>query len=61
MILCDLPYGTTKCKWDTSINLDELWKAYNRIIKNNAAILLFAQTPFDKILGFSNLKMLKYE
>lgn len=61
MILCDLPYGTTRCKWDTVIPLDELWKHYERIIKDNGAIVLFAQTPFDKVLGSSNLKMLKYE
>ena len=61
MILCDLPYGTTKCKWDSIIPLDELWEQYNRIIKDNGAICLFAQTPFDKVLGCSNLKMLRYE
>ena len=61
MILCDLPYGTTQNKWDSVIDLDRLWEQYNRIIKDNGAILLFAQTPFDKVLGFSNLKMLKYE
>ena len=61
MILCDLPYGTTRNKWDSVIPLDKLWKHYNRIIKNNGAIVLTAQTPFDKLLGYSNLKMLKYE
>lgn len=61
MILCDLPYGTTRNKWDTIIPLDELWVAYNRIIKENGAIVLTAQTPFDKVLGVSNLKNLKYE
>lgn len=61
MILCDLPYGTTKNKWDSIIPLDLLWEQYNRIIKSNGAILLFAQTPFDKVLGCSNLKMLRYE
>jgi len=61
MILCDLPYGTTNCKWDTIINLELLWEQYCRIIKDNGAILLFAQTPFDKVLGCSNLKMLRYE
>ena len=61
MILCDLPYGTTNCKWDTPINLAKLWELYNRIIKDNGAILLFAQTPFDKVLGCSNLSMLRYE
>ena len=61
MILCDLPYGTTQNKWDSCIDLDLLWKQYERIIKDNGAILLFAQTPFDKVLGVSNLKLLKYE
>ena len=61
MILCDLPYGTTRNKWDTPIDLNKLWKQYNRIIKDNGAIVLFAQTPFDKILGCSNIKMLRYE
>ena len=61
MILCDLPYGTTRNKWDSVIPLDKLWEQYNRIIKDNGAIVLTAQTPFDKVLGVSNLKMLKYE
>lgn len=61
MILCDLPYGTTKNKWDSVIDLNALWEQYCRIIKDNGAIVLFAQTPFDKVLGSSNLKMLKYE
>ena len=61
MILCDLPYGKTRNKWDSIISLDKLWEQYNRIIKDNGAIVLFAQTPFDKVLGVSNLKMLKYE
>ena len=61
MILCDLPYGTTQNKWDSIIPLDELWVHYKRIIKDNGAICLFSQTPFDKVLGSSNLEMLKYE
>lgn len=61
MILCDLPYGTTKNKWDTIIPFEPLWEQYKRIIKDNGAIVLFAQTPFDKVLGASNLKMLRYE
>ena len=61
LICADLPYGTTKCKWDTLLPLDKLWEQYNRIIKDNGCILLFAQTPFDKVLGCSNLEMLKYE
>ncbi|WP_195536383.1 DNA-methyltransferase [Bacillus paralicheniformis] len=61
MILCDLPYGTTNCKWDTVIDLASLWAEYERIIKDTGAIVLFAQTPFDKLLGSSNLKLLRYE
>lgn len=101
MILCDLPYGTTQCKWDVNVPLNDfvlvgskimyekdyllyamqyenksfayqkkwfkenatsgLWTHYKRIIKDNGAILLFAQTPFDKILGASNPDMLRYE
>ena len=61
LILCDLPYGMTKLRWDTPIDLEKLWIQYERIIKDRGAILLFAQTPFDKVLGASNLKLLKYE
>ena len=61
MILCDLPYGTTQNKWDSIIPLDLLWKQYLRIIKDNGAIVLSAQCPFDKVLGVSNLDNLKYE
>ena len=61
MILCDLPYGTTRNKWDSNIPLDSLWEQYKRVIKENGAIVLTAQTPFDKVLGASNIKHLKYE
>lgn len=61
MILCDLPYGRTANKWDRRIPLPILWSQYNRIIKDNGAVVLFAQTPFDKVLGCSNLNMLRYE
>ena len=61
MILCDLPYEITWCKWDTIIPFDPLWEQYKRVIKPNGAIVLTAQTPFDKVLGCSNLQMLKYE
>lgn len=61
LILCDLPYGTTKAKWDCVIDMPTLWTQYNRIIKDNGAILLFAQLPFDKLLACSNLKNLRYE
>ena len=60
-IICDLPYGTTKNSWDSVIPLNSLWTEYKRIIKPAGAIVLFAQTPFDKILGASNIEMLKYE
>lgn len=59
MILCDLPYGTTQNKWDSVIPLVLLWAQYKRICKG--AIVLTAASPFDKILGVSNLKMLKQE
>lgn len=101
MIFTDLPYGSTNCRWDNIIPLNDyvsinnkiyyendyliyamqndnksfeyhkkwfneykqtgLWNHYKRIIKDNGAILLFAQTPFDKVLGSSNLEMLRYE
>lgn len=61
MILCDLPYGTTKNKWDSVIPFEPLWEHYNRIIKPNGAIVLTAQSPFDKVLGCSNIEDLKYE
>ena len=61
MILCDLPYGTTNCKWDSLIDLDKLWTEYTRIIKERGVIVLTAQTPFDKVLGCSNISLLKYE
>lgn len=61
LVLCDLPYGTTNCRWDSIIDLDKLWNEYKRVIKPNGVIILTAQTPFDKVLGASNLQMLKYE
>ena len=61
LILCDLPYGTTDCKWDSIIPFDKLWKQYNRIIKDNGAILLFSQMPFGANLIMSNTKMFRYE
>ena len=60
MILCDLPYGTTQCKWDTIIPFDKLWEQYERIIKPNRAIVLTAQQPFTSTLIMSNLKLFKY-
>lgn len=61
MILCDLPYGTTQNKWDSVLPLEILWRNYWRIVKENAPIVLTAQSPFDKTLGFSQLNNLKYE
>jgi len=61
MILTDPPYGTTACKWDSPIPLHPMWEQLKRIIKPNGVIVLMAQTPFDKVLGASNLSMLKYE
>ena len=60
LILCDLPYGTTACKWDTVIPFEPLWKAYKRIIKHNGAIVLTASQPFTSLLGSSNIQELKY-
>jgi len=61
MILCDLPYGTTACKWDTIIPFDKLWEQYERIIKPNGAIVLTAGQPFTSYLLMSNPKLFKYE
>ena len=47
MILCDLPYGTTTCKWDSIIPFEPLWGQYERIIKDNGAIVLFGSEPFS--------------
>ena len=60
MILCDLPYGTTACKWDTIIPFEPLWELYERIIKDNGAIVLFAKQPFTTLLINSNIKKFKY-
>ena len=60
-IICDLPYGTTKCSWDIIIPFDKLWEQYNRIIKDNGAIILFGQEPFSSLLRVSNLKDYRYD
>ena len=61
LILADLPYGTTACKWDTIIPFEPLWEQYKRIIKDNGAIVLTASQPFTSALVMSNVKMFKYE
>ena len=61
MILCDLPYGTTACKWDVIIPFEPLWKEYNRIIKDRGCIALFGSEPFSSYLRMSNIKNYKYD
>ena len=61
MILCDLPYGTTACKWDTVIPFEPLWEQYERVIKDNGAIVLFGSEPFSSALRMSNIKLYKYD
>ena len=60
MILCDLPYGTTVCKWDSIIPFDKLWEQYERIIKDNGTIVLTASQPFTSALVMSNIKLFKH-
>ena len=60
MVLCDLPYGTTACKWDAVIPFEPLWAEYRRVAKVNAAIVLTASQPFTTALIASNLKHFKY-
>ena len=61
MLLTDPPYGTTENYWDVPLPLPEFWEAVKYAVKPNGAIVLFAQCPYDKILGASNLAMLRYE
>ena len=61
MVLCDMPYGTTDCKWDVPLPLKQLWEQYDRITKKNAAILLFSAQPFTTDLICSNRKNFRYE
>lgn len=60
MILCDLPYGTTQCKWDTVIPFADLWQQYERVIKDHGAIVLTAAQPFTSMLVTSNIKLFRY-
>jgi len=60
-IICDLPYGTTACKWDIVIPFEPLWEQYKRIIKYDGAIVLFGSEPFSSYLRLSNIKMYKYD
>jgi len=61
MVLVDLPYGTTACKWDSIIPLDKLWEQYNRICKKDGAMVFTAAQPFTTILAASNLENFRYE
>ena len=61
MILCDLPYGTTACKWDTVIPFEPLWEQYKRVIKDNGAIVLTSDEPFTSQLINSNIKKFRYK
>jgi site-specific DNA-methyltransferase (adenine-specific) len=61
MILCDLPYGTTACKWDTVIPFEPLWEQYGRVIKDDGAIVLTASQPFTSALVMSNPSLFRYE
>lgn len=61
LILTDLPYGTTACKWDSIIPLDKLWRQYERIIKDDGVIVLFGQEPFSSMVRMSNIEMYRYD
>ena len=61
LLLVDLPYGTTACKWDSIIPLDKLWEQYNRVCKDDAAMVFTAAQPFTTVLAYSNLDNLRYE
>lgn len=60
-IICDLPYGTTACKWDSVIPFEPLWEQYNRVIKDNGAIVLFGSEPFSSFLRMSNINGYCYD
>ena len=61
MVLCDLPYGTTACSWDSVIPFDKLWEQYNRICKETSPIVLFGQEPFSSTARLSNIGNWKYD
>lgn len=61
MVLCDLPYGTTACKWDAIIPFEQLWTHYWRVCKPNAAIVLTAAQPFTSALVMSQVEHFKYD
>lgn len=60
-IICDLPYGTTACRWDAVLDLEQLWTQYKRIISNIGAIILFGQEPFSSVLRMSQIDLYRYD
>ena len=60
-IICDLPYGTTACKWDVLIPFDKLWEQYRRILKHQGSALMFGSEPFSSLLRMSNFDWYKYD
>ena len=60
-VICDLPYGTTVCKWDVVIPFEPLWEQYHRVCKPNAPILLFGAEPFSSALRMSNINEFRYD
>lgn len=60
-IITDIPFNTTKCKWESEWDLPNMWNKFNKIKKKNSAIIMNSQTPFDKLLGVSNIENLRYE
>lgn len=61
LILCDLPYGTTACKWDSVLPLESLWIEYKRVIKDRGIVCLFGQEPFSSAVRMSNIEMYRYD
>lgn len=61
LVLCDLPYGTTTCKWDNVVPFNDLWEQYSRVTKFGAAVVLFGTEPFSSYLRLSNIKDYKYD
>ena len=61
MVLCDLPYGTTQCKWDTVIPFEPMWEQYKRVLAPDAPVVLFGDEPFSSMLRMSNLQWYKYD
>lgn len=61
VVICDLPYGTTACSWDIIIPFNKLWEQYDRVCKDNAAIVLFGQEPFTSVMRMSNISNWKYD